>query len=147
MGFMSELVTLIWLIVEQSAVEQPVQTRFQTAGVPGTGRALPREQPGLRGLGRTGSRESGQSTLLPGMLLLTDLSLRGSSGGHAWQPHLQVCNPSFDPRSAIQSSGVRRLELRASGLKDGECLELRFIGSYLPFEQQVLVSLCIRGRR
>lgn len=54
MGFMSELVTLIWLIVEQSAVEQPVQTRFQIAGVPGTGRALPREQPRLRGLGRTG---------------------------------------------------------------------------------------------
>lgn len=29
MGFMSELVTLIWLIVEQSAVEQTVQTRCQ----------------------------------------------------------------------------------------------------------------------
>lgn len=35
MGFMSELVTLIWLIVEQSAVEQPVQTRFRSGGVPG----------------------------------------------------------------------------------------------------------------
>lgn len=34
--------------------EQPVQTRFQIAGVPGTGRALPRERPRLRGLGGTG---------------------------------------------------------------------------------------------
>lgn len=41
MGFLSELVTLIWLIVEQSAVEQPVQTRFQSTRVPGMGRALP----------------------------------------------------------------------------------------------------------
>lgn len=39
MGFVSQLVTLIWLIVEQSAVEQPVQTRLGLSGVPGTGRA------------------------------------------------------------------------------------------------------------
>lgn len=44
MGFMSELVTLIWLIVEQSAAEQPVQTRFQITRVPGMGRALPGER-------------------------------------------------------------------------------------------------------
>lgn len=41
MGFVSQLVTLIWLIVEQSAVEQPVQTRLGLSGVPGMGRAVP----------------------------------------------------------------------------------------------------------
>lgn len=41
MGFVSQLVTLIWLIVEQSAAEQPVQTRLGLSGVPGTGRAVP----------------------------------------------------------------------------------------------------------
>lgn len=44
MGFVSQLVTLIWLIVEQSAVEQPVQTRLGLSGVPGTGRAGPGER-------------------------------------------------------------------------------------------------------
>lgn len=41
MGFVSQLVTLIWLIVEQSAVEQPVQTRLGLSGVPAMSRAVP----------------------------------------------------------------------------------------------------------
>lgn len=73
MGFMSELVTLIWLIVEQSAVEQPVQTRFQITRVPGTGRALPGEQRRLSAEPAAaawhgedaGAREDEQSLSLP----------------------------------------------------------------------------------
>lgn len=66
MGFVSQLVTLIWLIVEQSAVEQPVQTRLGLSGVPGMGRAVP------------GARDE------PGM-----------PQGRAWQHHLHICNLNF----------------------------------------------------
>lgn len=66
MGFVSQLVTLIWLIVEQSAAEQPVQTRLGLSGVPGVGRAVP------------GARDE------PGM-----------PQGRAWQPHLHICNFNF----------------------------------------------------
>lgn len=65
MGFLSELVTLIWLIVEQSAVEQPVQTRFQSTRVPGMGRALPAPR-GCRWDGMdAGAEGDEQSTPLP----------------------------------------------------------------------------------
>lgn len=66
MGFVSQLVTLIWLIVEQSAAEQPVQTRLGLSGVPGMGRAVP------------GARDE------PGM-----------PQGRAWQHHLNICNLNF----------------------------------------------------
>lgn len=68
MGFMSELVTLIWLIVEQSAVAQPVQTRFRSGGC------------------RAGHGGAGDA-LARGSLA------RGSSRGRVWQPNLQICNP------------------------------------------------------
>lgn len=111
MGFMSELVTLIWLIVEQSAVEQPVQTRFQITRVPGTGRALPGERRRLSAEPAAaawhgedaGAREDEQSLSLPaakkknktshwaGMCSLTTPLLCGSSRSRAWQSRLQIC--------------------------------------------------------
>lgn len=80
MGFVSQLVTLIWLIVEQSAVEQPVQTRLGLSGVPGTGRAG-------QGLERGARRaELGMSS--------------GCPRGRAWLPHLHICNPWMHPKAA-----------------------------------------------
>lgn len=78
MGFVSQLVTLIWLIVEQSAVEQPVQTRLGLSGVPGTGRAGPGER----------SRASRARDEL------------GMPRGRAWLPHLHICNPWMHPKAA-----------------------------------------------
>lgn len=67
MGFVSQLVTLIWLIVEQSAAEQPVQTRLGLSGVPGMGRAVPGARDGL-----------GDELRMP--------------RGRVWQPQLHICN-------------------------------------------------------
>jgi len=114
MGFMSELVTLIWLIVEQSAVEQPVQTRFQMAGVPGMGRALPGEQPRPQGPGRTGEPGGWAERAFA----RDALAYRPLAPCERSRPCLaaRICNPWFDPKSAVPASGVRGLSC-TSGLE------------------------------